>query len=155
MRAMVFMLLLALLGACATSGMSDSERAAQVDELMADYSGPGRPGAAVTVIENGRAILSRAYGLAEVATNKPVTATTNFRLASITKQFTATAVLMQVEQGKLELDDPIRKHFPEFGAYAADITVRHLLQHTSGIEDYEPLYGDRFPNRSKTRVSLH
>jgi len=65
----------------------------------------------------------------------------------VTKQFTATSVLMLVEQGKLDLDDSIRKYFPEFPDFANDITIRNMLQHTSGIEDYEPIYGDPFPEQ--------
>jgi CubicO group peptidase (beta-lactamase class C family) len=65
----------------------------------------------------------------------------------VTKQFTATSVLMLVEQGKLALNDSIRRYFPQFPEFANDITIRHMLQHTSGIEDYEPLYGDLFPEQ--------
>jgi len=77
----------------------------------------------------------------------PVKASTNFRLASVTKQFTATSILILVDQGKLGLDDSIRDYFPQLPPFAAEITIRHMLQHNSGIEDYEPIYGDPFPEQ--------
>jgi CubicO group peptidase (beta-lactamase class C family) len=120
---------------------------AEVDRLFVDYRADGMPGASVMVIKNGEAVLTKSYGLAHVDQRKPVTPLTNFRLASVTKQFTATAVLMLVDQGQLGLDDSLRAHFPEMPAFAAEITVRHMLQHTSGIEDYEPIFGDRFPEQ--------
>lgn len=122
-----------------------------VDELFAVYSAAGMPGASVMVIRNGEPILTRSYGLANVENVTRIEPTTNFRLASITKQFTATSVLMLVERGKLNLDDSIRAHFPEFPEFADNITIRHVLRHTSGIQDYEPLYGDQFPNQVNDR----
>ena len=124
-----------------------SDRESEVDRLFADYRPDGTPGASVMVIEDGAAILTRSYGLASVEDDIPVTPSTNFRLASVTKQFTATSILMLADQGKLSLDDSIAKFFPDFPEFANDITIRHMLQHTSGIEDYEPLYGDPFPEQ--------
>ena len=118
---------------------------AEVDQLFGDYSGPGMPGASVMVIRDGAAVLTKGYGLANVDEEIPVEAKTNFRLASVTKQFTATAILMLVDDGKLSLDDSIRKHFPQFPEFADGISIRNMLQHTSGFEDYEPIYGDRYP----------
>ena len=118
-----------------------------VDELFADYDSEGMPGASVMVIKDGEPVLTRSYGLANVEQGVPVRPGTNFRLASVTKQFTATALLMLVEEGMVDLDDPIRQYFPSFPAFTDAITIRHLLQHTSGIEDYEPIYGDAFPEQ--------
>ncbi len=123
------------------------DSADQVDKLFADYDSDGMPGAAVMVIRDGEQILARNYGLASVEDGIPVQPGTNFRLASVTKQFTATSVLMLAEQGKLSLDDSIRAHFPEFPEFANGITIRHMLQHTSGLEDYEPIYGNPFPEQ--------
>lgn len=123
------------------------DKGSDVDRIMADYSGTGMPGASVMIIRDGEAVLTRSYGLACLDNEKPVTPDTSFRLASITKQFTATAVLLLVDDGKLALDDSIRKYFPDFPAFADDITIRHLLQHTSGFEDYEPIFGDQFPRQ--------
>ncbi len=118
-----------------------------VDELFADYDSEGMPGASVMVIKDGEPVLTRSYGLANVEQGVPVRPGTNFRLASVTKQFTATALLMLVEEGMVDLDDSIRQYFPSFPAFTDAITIRHLLQHTSGIEDYEPIYGDAFPKQ--------
>lgn len=122
------------------------DRGDEVDRLFAAYDG-GMPGAAVMVIRGGEPILTKTYGLAHVGDGRPVTATTNFRLASVTKQFTATAVLMLVDEGRLALDDPVRRHFPQFPPFMDAVTIRHLLNHTSGILDYEPIYGDPFPEQ--------
>jgi len=138
-------LILAVLTGCSVDEESE------VDRLFADYSADGMPGAAVMVIDNGRIALLKNYGLAQLESDIPVGINTNFRLASVTKQFTATAVLMLADQRKLSLDDSIRFYFPEFRSFADDIKIRHLLQHTSGIEDYEPLYGDRFPEQVTDR----
>ena len=124
-----------------------SDRESEVDRLFADYRPDGTPGASVMVIKDGAPILTRSYGLASVEDDIPVTPSTNFRLASVTKQFTATSILMLADQGKLSLDDSITKFFPDFPEFANGITIRHMLQHTSGIEDYEPLYGDPFPEQ--------
>lgn len=139
MRSFLFVLLVSSLTGCGV----DTE--VEVDQLFQDYSGDGLPGASVMVIRDGQPILSKSYGLANVETGAAIESSTNFRLASITKQFTATSILMLVDGGKLSLDDSIRLHFPEFPVFAEGITIRHILQHTSGIEDYEPIYGDRFP----------
>lgn len=117
----------------------------EVDRIFASYAGAGMPGAAVMVIRSGKPVLTRTYGLARVENEVAVESRTNFRLASLTKQFTATTILMLTEQGRLNLDDTLRSHFPGFSEFADAITIRHLLQHTSGLQDYEPLAQARFP----------
>jgi CubicO group peptidase (beta-lactamase class C family) len=124
-----------------------ANREAEVDRIFATYAGAGSPGAALIVIRDGAPVLTRTWGMAQVESKISVDATTNFRLASLTKQFTATAVLMLMEQGELHLDDSLRKYFPELPEFANAITIRHLLQHTSGIQDYEPLAQVRFPEQ--------
>lgn len=119
----------------------------ELDQLFADYRPDGTPGASVMIIRDGQVLDVRSYGVADMETGAIVSPATNFRLASVTKQFTATSVLILVEQGLLNLDDSIRRYFPEFPEFMEAITIRHLLQHTSGIEDYEPIYGDRFPEQ--------
>lgn len=118
-----------------------------VDQLFADYRPDGTPGASIMVIRDGQVLDVRSYGVADMEIGRLVSPSTNFRLASVTKQFTATAVLMLAEQGKLDLDDSIRRYFPEFPSFTEQVSIRHLLQHTSGIEDYEPIYGDQFPEQ--------
>jgi CubicO group peptidase (beta-lactamase class C family) len=89
------------------------------------------------VIHDGKPIFAKAYGMADVEKNIPCTTNTNFRLASVTKQFTAMGIMILAERGKLSLDDKITKFFPNFPKYGEHITVRHLLTHTSGVFDYD------------------
>lgn len=92
-------------------------------------------GIAIGVVRGKQLVFNRAYGSANLEQGMPVTASTNFRLASLTKQFTATAVLLLAEQKKLSLDDKLTKYYAEFPR-GNEITLRHLLQHTAGIRDY-------------------
>src|SRR5205085_384182 len=81
---------------------------------------------------NGKIAFQGGFGLADIAKKTPVTPDTKFRIGSVSKQFTAAAILRLVEQGKLSLDDPLEKHFPDF-SHRPGVTVRHLLTHTSGL----------------------
>jgi CubicO group peptidase (beta-lactamase class C family) len=100
---------------------------------------PDCPGASVLAIDDGKVVFRHSYGLADVENNVPCTPTTNFRMASVSKQFTATAILMLVDRELISLDDTLTKFFPDFPEYGQEITVRQLLTHTSGIPDYEEL----------------
>lgn len=108
-----------------------------VDALFHDFDQANSPGAVVIVIKEGNALLAKGYGLADLENKIPCITNTNFRLASVTKQFTAMAVLILAEQGKLSLQDRLPKFFPEFPAYGEAISLHHLLTHTSGLPDYE------------------
>ena len=121
------------------SPAENQSREDSIDALFAEFNGAATPGAAVMIIHEGKAVLTRTYGMADREKKIPVSAATNFRLASVSKQFTAMSVLMLAEKGKLSLDDSIVKFFPEFPDYGKAITVRHLLNHTSGMPDYEDL----------------
>jgi len=94
------------------------------------------PGASVAVVRDGKVVLSKGYGLANVELNVPATAGTVYQLASVTKTFTATAVMMLVKDGTLSLDDKITERLPDLPGAWKDVTVRHLLNHTSGIKSY-------------------
>ena len=109
----------------------------QIDSLFAAYSGSNVPGAAVMVVRGGKVLCAKAYGMADTEAKIPCSTNTNFRLASVTKQFTAMSVMMLAERKKLSLDETLLDFFPEFPAYGSKITVRHLLTHTSGLIDYE------------------
>ncbi|GAI48547.1 unnamed protein product, partial [marine sediment metagenome] len=109
---------------------------AAIDRLMSAYQG-NVPGASVLIVRDGRVILRRAYGMADLENRVPASPTTNYRLASMTKQFTAAAVLILVQDRRLSLDDPIRKWLPTLPDATSTITIRHLLTHTSGLIDYE------------------
>jgi CubicO group peptidase (beta-lactamase class C family) len=134
---------LALLAALVMSTRATAQSPeALVDSLMTPYAAPGQPGASVLVVQGGHVALAKGYGLAEVETGRPVTPTTNFRLASLSKQFTATAVMLLVAEGRLRYDDGIAALLPGLPAYARGVTVRHLLHHTSGLPDYERFVPD-------------
>lgn len=110
----------------------------QIDELLGDYQG-AVPGACVAVLHGGVPILRRAYGLADVEAQVAATPATNFRLASLSKQFTAAAILLLAQDRRLSIEDAVRKWLPGLPSGAATMTLRHLLTHTSGLVDYEDL----------------
>ena len=142
MRLSVALLPLALaipvgLGCQARRSATPSER---IDALLERSVRAGGPGAAVMVVSDGRIVHQKGYGLANVELGSPITAQTTFDLASVSKQFTAMAIMMLVERGKLSYDDTLSKFFPELPAYASRMTVRHLLTHTSGLPDYMDVF---------------
>ena len=100
---------------------------------------PPHVGACVMAIDHGKVVFEHAGGLADVESKTACTPATNFRIASVSKQFTATAVMLLVDRGKLSLDDPLTKFFPGFPDYGKKITVKQLLIHTSGLPEYEKL----------------
>jgi CubicO group peptidase (beta-lactamase class C family) len=108
----------------------------QVDKLMSAYDGEV-PGASVLVLHNGSPIVHRGYGFADLEKRTLAAPDTNYRLASVTKQFTAAAILLLTQDRQLQLDDPISKWFPDLPPATKVITVRHLLSHMSGLIDYE------------------
>jgi CubicO group peptidase (beta-lactamase class C family) len=97
------------------------------------------PGSAVLIRRDGKTVRTELNGVRDLRTLTPIDAQTNFRLASFTKQFTATAIMLLVHDGKLRYDTPLTQIFPDFPPYARAITVRHLLTHTAGLPDYESL----------------
>jgi len=103
---------------------------------------PNGPGGAVLVITHGKVLYSEAFGKADVKAGRDISLATNFRLASVTKQFTAMAVMMLAERGKLSLDQTLCAFFPDFAPVGKTITVRHLLTHTSGLVAYEDAMPD-------------
>jgi CubicO group peptidase (beta-lactamase class C family) len=130
-----------VIGAQAPAVGGADARAAQVDAIFTEFTRPGSPGASVVVARDDSVVFARGYGLADVERGVAITPGTAFRLASVTKQFTAAAVLSLVEEGKLSLDDRLGDVLPGAPAYAGSVRVRHLLAHTSGVPDYEPILG--------------
>jgi CubicO group peptidase (beta-lactamase class C family) len=108
----------------------------EIDALMRETYKPGEPGAAVIIRRGGRTLFRRGYGMADLELGVKVEPDMIFRLGSITKQFTAVAVLMLAEQGKLSLQDEIGKYLPAFPTGDKKVTIEHLLTHTSGIRSY-------------------
>jgi len=107
----------------------------KVDQLFATWDKPESPGAAIAIIKDGAVVYKRGYGSANLEYNVPITPQTVFHVASVSKQFTAFAITLLASQGKLSLDDDIRKHLPEVPDFGRKITIRHLIHHTSGLRD--------------------
>ena len=119
-----------------TAAAAQPAPTAQVNALFANMTAPRMPGCAVGVARNGGTLLTRAYGLADLEHSVPLTPATILEAGSVSKQFTAAAVLLLVADGKLALEDDVRRHVPELPDYGDTITVRHLLDHTSGLRDW-------------------
>ena len=111
------------------------ELAAKVDKLFERMDKPTSPGCAVAVVRDGRVVHTRGYGMANLDHDIVITPSTVFHVASVSKQFTAAAILLLAREGKLSLDDDVRKHIPELPDFGTTITIRHLVHHTSGLRD--------------------
>jgi CubicO group peptidase (beta-lactamase class C family) len=142
-------LLALLLGVFARCGYAaESMQSKEIGAILASAGlGSGDiPGAAVLVLKDGEVAFERGYGVADLKSQRPIDAHTNFRLASVSKQFTAMAIMLLVHDGKLRYDERLTDIFPDFPAYGRGITVRMLLNHTSGLLDYEDLMPPPNPN---------
>lgn len=131
-------LLAALVAGAPLEGQSLDPR---IDSIFATYDKRDSPGCAVAVQENGRSLFAKGYGMASLEHDVPITPATAFYAASVSKQFTAFAVAMLAKQGKLSLDDDVRRWIPEVPDFGKTITIRHLIHHTSGLRDYFVLLG--------------
>jgi CubicO group peptidase (beta-lactamase class C family) len=114
------------------------DKTAEIDKIFT-WVKPNMPGCAVGASHNGKQVVNRAYGLADLERNVPISPATVFDAASIRKQFVAASILVLVEEGRLSLADDVRKHVPELPDYGHKITLDHLLTHTSGLRDWVPL----------------
>lgn len=112
---------------------------AKVDQLFAQWNESDSPGCALGIVEDGRLIYERGYGMANLDHDIPISPQTVFDIESMSKQFTAMSILLLARQGKLSLDDEIQEYVPELPRYQSPITIRHLIDHTSGIRDYAQL----------------
>ncbi len=121
-----------------TNSSAQSER---IDSLFSEYSG-NCPGASVLISENGKIVFKKSYGYANLEDKNKAEPITNFRLASVTKEFTAASILILVQEKLLGLDARLTEIFPEFPEYGEKITIKNLLTHTSGLIDYEDLIPD-------------
>jgi len=134
---MVIVILLA--GSCASSRTASTD--ARIDPLFATWNRPDSPGCGVGVSRNGAVIYERGYGMASLERKVPITSSTVFHLASITKSFTAMSVLLAAERGPLSLDEDVSKYIPDWSNREHRVTIRHLLTHTSGLRDAYVLQG--------------
>lgn len=122
--------------------MSSAQDLKKIDAILNSYYGDQTPGAALMLIKDGKVFLSRTYGFANLETNVPVNPSTNFRLASVSKQFTAASILLLVNEGKFSLTNTLTDLLEGFPDYGKTITIKNLLTHTSGIQDYEDYVAD-------------
>lgn len=138
------------------SSKSDEEISARIDSLIAGYYDKSAsiadsllsrtfrssaPGAAIGIIQSGRLVFSKGYGLANLKTKQKIQPDTRFMLASVSKQFTAMAIMILEEEGKLSYDDPVTRYFEGVPSFWSKITIKHLLTHTSGLPDRFYLIG--------------
>jgi len=124
-----------------SSAPASPELAAKIDRLFAKWDHPDTPGVIVAVSLDGETIFARGYGMANLEHNIPLTPDTVTESGSVAKQFTASAVVLLAQRGRLSLEDPVRKYLPELpAALAGKITVRMLLNHTSGLRDIHGLF---------------
>lgn len=126
----------ALLSGAAAAQTAD--KSVEIDKIFS-WAKSNEPGCAVAVSENGKIVASRGYGLADLEREVAITPNTIFDAGSVRKQFVAAAVLLLVDEGKMTLADDVRKYIPQLPDYGHKITIDHLLTHTSGVRDWQPL----------------
>jgi CubicO group peptidase (beta-lactamase class C family) len=131
-------LVLALTVAFCLNGQPAKSRLTEVDRIFAGFN-THTPGCAVGVSEHGTVALKAGYGMADLERGVPVNADTVFESGSVAKQFTAMAILLLAQQGKISLDDPLRKYLPELPDYGAPLTIRQVLSHVSGLREWRPV----------------
>ena len=127
-------------GLLLTSSLANAQSLApdvtrQVDKVFEKWDKPDSPGCALGVYKDGKTIYKRGYGMADLNDDVPITPATVFHVASMSKQFTAASIALLAQQGKLSLDDDVRKYIPELPDFGQRITIRHLVHHTSGLRD--------------------
>jgi CubicO group peptidase (beta-lactamase class C family) len=127
----------------------------KIDAIFAPLVTPNSPGVAVLVVKDGRKLFERGYGLRDLHSAAKIDPRTNFRLASCSKQFTAMAIMLLVNDGKLRYDQKLTDIFPEFPAYGKSISVRNLLNHTAGLQDYETLMEQEQPGTKAKWTADH
>ena len=129
--------LVCLSAAC--HGVAGRGDEARIEAVFADFRSSAAPGLAVLVVHDRKTVFERGYGVGDLRTKRAIDGLTNFRLASVSKQFTAMAVMLLAEDGRLSYDDRLTDVVPGFPDYGKAVTLRHLLTHTSGLPDYEDL----------------
>ncbi|MGD9899502.1 MAG: serine hydrolase [Calditrichaceae bacterium] len=137
MKKMKLFQILALILILSESVFSQILMTSQIDSFAGQWLKPDSPGGVIAVILDGKVAHKKAYGMMNLDKNLPAHTNTVFNIGSLSKQFTAASLVLLEEQGKISLDDDIRKYIPEFPDYGPTITIRNLLNHTSGITDYD------------------
>ena len=132
-----------------------TERSRSIDAVFAKWT-QATPGCAVGIAENGTPNLAKGYGSADLEHEVPITPETIFEAGSVSKQFTAASVLLLAREGKLSLDDPVRKYIPELPEYGRPLLIRHMLNHTSGLRDWGSVAGIAgWPRTSRVHTHAH
>jgi CubicO group peptidase (beta-lactamase class C family) len=124
---------------------ADSGMDSKIDAVFSQFRSDREPGMAVLVVKDGKKVFERGYGVRGIRTREKIDARTNFRLASVSKQFTAMAVMLLVHEKKLAFSDTLTDIFPGFPEYGKQITIRQMLTHTSGLLAYEDLMAKQYP----------
>lgn len=140
MKKYIFQTILFLFFSIQANAQLDSIQGPKIDSLFIGWNVPNHPGGAVAIMKDGNTIYSKAYGLASLEYLAPNSTGTIFNIASVSKQFTAMGIVLLEEQGKLAFDDDIHKYIPELPDFGETITIRHLLQHTSGLRSLHALF---------------
>jgi len=130
------LILLSFIYSNAQTNLLDQNKKDKVDKLFQKWDHPNTPGVAIGIIQNGKMLYSKGYGLANLEHQILNTPHTAFEIASNSKQFTAACIVLLSQQGKLDLDQSLSSIFPDFPAYAKTINIKNLLYHTSGLRDY-------------------
>lgn len=145
-----FVCLIALLSW--SSDVAAQVSTAAIDGLFAKFVSAHDPGCAVLVIKDGQPVFRKGYGVADLRTLQKIGPETNFRLASLTKQFAAMSVMLLVHDGKLHYEDRLTDVFPDFPAYGKTITIRQILNHTSGLVDYEDIMAKQYAGIADDKI---
>jgi CubicO group peptidase (beta-lactamase class C family) len=147
-----------LLAAPVASGVTAqlATDAARIDAIFERWNGAESPGCAVAVARDGRTVLARAYGMADLEHGIPNSPESIFEAGSVSKQFTAAAIMLLVQQGQLSLDDDVREYLPEIPDYGTPIRIRHMLNHTSGLRDWGSIAAiSGWPRSHRTHTHEH
>jgi len=149
--------MIVLLATASSSAFAQTaDSAGAVDKVFAGWTSNRTPGCAVGVARNGATILTRAYGMSNLEYDVPNTTATIFEAGSVSKQFTAAAIVLLAQDGKLSLDDPIRKFLPELPEVDQPITIRHMLHHVSGLRDWGVVAAaSGWPRGSRAHTNAH
>jgi len=134
----IVIILIATLAACSTPA-ADLTLEKRVDAIFGAHAVGQKPGYSVGIIRGGEFLLAKGYGFADIQKAQQITPDTAFNLASLSKQFTAATVALEIEKGEIQVDDPLVKHWPELPDFMQDITIAHLLYMTSGLKEYYTL----------------
>ena len=141
MKQLVFLVIILWVASGFWACSPSSDVTSKVDALFASFNKTDSPGCVVVVVQNGNVVYKKGFGMANLDYDIPITSTSVFDIASVSKQFTGMAIAMLVEERKIALTDDIRKYIPSLPDFGKKVTVRNLVDHTSGIRDWAAMMG--------------